>query len=137
MYSKTINLPKGRRLTRSKQMIMDYFSNHHGHFTTEKLYIEIKKQLPQLGLATVYRNLNDLVGLGVLKQLSYPGMPVAYELSNGHHAHFYCEYCHNIYDVEIPGKSIDCNRAWQGHYIKDVNIELKGICKNCTTVYFG
>ena len=137
MYTKTINLPKGRRLTRSKQMIMDYFSDHLGHITAEKLYEDIKKKLPQIGLATIYRNLNELSGLGILKRLSYPRMPVYYELFDGHHSHFYCEYCHSIYDVEMPGKKIKTNRAWQGHYIKDANVELEGICKSCMKDSFG
>lgn len=137
MYSKTINLPAGRRLTKAKQVILDYFEDNKGHTTAERLFKRVKSKLPNIGLATVYRNLNDLAESGILKQLSFPGLPTYYELADGHHTHFYCEYCHNIYDVESPGKKIETNRAWQGHYIKDANIELRGICKNCTADYFG
>jgi len=137
MYSKSINLPAGRRLTKSKRVILDYFSDNKVHVTAELLFKILKFKLPNIGLATVYRNLNDLTDSGILKQLSFPNMPLYYELADGHHAHFYCEYCHHIYDVELPDKKIETNRAWQGHYIKDANVELRGICKNCTTDYFG
>ncbi len=137
MNSQTIHLPKGKRLTRSKQVIMDYFSNHQDHITADVLFKEVKDLIPGIGLATIYRNLNDLASLGILKQLSYPNMPIYYEYADKGHSHFYCDYCHKIYDIETLDNKIEKNRALQGHYIKDVNIELRGICKNCVTDYFG
>lgn len=137
MNSGAIHFPKGKRLTKSKQVILDYFSNSEEHTTADELYKKLITQLPGICLATVYRNLNDLASLGILKQLSYPNMPVYYEYAGEAHSHFYCDYCHKIYDVEVPSNSIEANRAYHGHYIKDVNIELKGICKNCLVNYFG
>jgi Fur family transcriptional regulator, peroxide stress response regulator len=137
MYQNNIHLAAGKRLTKSKQSILDYFSNNKVHITTDELYCHLKGKLPNIGLATVYRNLNELSGLGILKQLSYPGMPVYYELLDDRHEHFYCEHCRHIYDVDLPGKTIATNQTLHGHYIKDVNVELKGICKNCMRDYFG
>lgn len=131
MNRQIIKLPPGKRLTKSKQAIVDLLVEENGHISTEELFRVLKKKLPNLGLATVYRNLNDLANLGILNQLSYPGLPLYYEYAKDKHAHFYCEYCHNIYDVEMPIKSINTSKQWQGHYIKEINIEFKGICKKC------
>lgn len=137
MDSNNIHLPEGKRLTKPKQLILDYFNNNRDHVTADGLFRKIKPLLPQIGIATVYRNLNDLASLGILKQLSYPGMPALYELADRQHAHFYCEYCHQIYDVSSLDKAIEANRAYEGHYIKEVNVELKGLCKKCMVDYFG
>jgi len=137
VIKQNIKLPPGKRLTEAKQTIVDFLYNNKGHYTAEQLHKTLQELLPNLGLATIYRNLNDLVYSGILNQLSYPGLPLQYEYSHSKHAHFYCEYCRKIYDLNIPSSNLDNIKQWEGHYIKGVNVELQGICKNCVNNYFG
>ncbi|MFH1667477.1 MAG: Fur family transcriptional regulator [Candidatus Komeilibacteria bacterium] len=132
-----INLPPGKRLTRPKQIVIDYLSSKRQHITAEQLYNSLKKDKHSIGLATVYRNLNELSEMGLVQRISYAGQPVFYEYCHEPHTHFYCEQCHSIHDIQVPDNSIDNLKYWQGHYIKEKKIELRGICERCLKEYFN
>ncbi len=132
-----INLPPGKRLTRPKQIIIDYLSAKRQHITAEQLYNTLKENQTRIGIATVYRNLNELAELGVLNRITYVGQPTHYEYWHESHAHFYCEHCHSIHDIQVPDNSIDNLKHWQGHYVKEKKIELRGICQRCLKEYFN
>ncbi|OIO47124.1 MAG: hypothetical protein AUJ28_01210 [Parcubacteria group bacterium CG1_02_37_51] len=131
-----IKLAPGKRLTRPKQIIIDYLSVKRQHITAEQLYGFLKGEQTTIGLATIYRNLNELSELGLVRRISYAGQPVFYEYCREPHAHFYCEQCHSIHDIQVPDNSIDNLKYWQGHYIKETKIELRGICEKCLKEYF-
>ena len=56
--------------SRQRNLILDIVKNTTSHPTAEWVYQEAKKELPSIGIATVYRNLNTLVELGEVRRLS-------------------------------------------------------------------
>jgi len=130
-----IKLPAGKRLTVAKQTIVDFLFNNPGHYTAEQVYKILRDQQSHLGVATVYRNLNDLVDLGILNRLSYSQLPAYYECARAKHAHFFCEHCQKIYDWDFP--SLNFGQARLGHRIKEINIELRGICQTCVQKFLS
>ena len=58
--------------------------------------------VPKLGLTTVYRTVNSLVGEGWLVPVALPGEADRYEIAGKeHHHHFRCRCCSAVYS--IPG----------------------------------
>ena len=51
----------GRRMTRQRQAIMEMLAKTDEHPTAEMVYEAVRKQLPEISLGTVYRNLQLLV----------------------------------------------------------------------------
>lgn len=84
-----------------------------------------------LNQATVYRNLKRLVSSGWLKRINHPTLGTLWELADrGHHHHFYCNVCHNVYD--LPGCALDQEKAVPaGFEIEEHEIFLSGTCKSC------
>jgi Fur family transcriptional regulator, ferric uptake regulator len=85
-----------------------------------------------LGLATVYRNVNALVGEGWLVEVQLPGEPPRYEVAGKkHHHHFVCETCGRAFEVnDCPGSMKALVPG--GFTLSRHEITLYGTCADCT-----
>lgn len=73
------------------------------HFTALELFDRLHKRYPEVGKATLYRNLPVLVESGIIEEsLLDPGGQAFYELSVGdhhrHHDHIVCTDCRRIFE---------------------------------------
>jgi Fur family ferric uptake transcriptional regulator len=70
------------------------------HFTVQELIKRLGEKFPQIGAATVYRNVPILVDVGVLKEtLTDDSGQKFYEVAgDDHHDHIVCIDCHRIFE---------------------------------------
>lgn len=90
-----------------------------------------QREVPALGLATVYRNLKALVDADEVHVVQLPGENPRYEpADSGHHHHFQCQACGRVFDVHAcPG---DLQRlAPPGFEVKGHELTLYGRCREC------
>ena len=60
-----------------------------------------QKEVPGLGLTTVYRNIRQMTADGSLVRVYYPGQPALFELPTGKFLpHFICRSCQQVYYFE-------------------------------------
>ncbi|MBC7386292.1 MAG: transcriptional repressor [Cryobacterium sp.] len=91
-----------RRLNRSeaRAKILETIVFEARHFTPQDLLAHLGKRFPEVGKATLYRNLPVLVESGILQEgpTDSEGQSF-YELSDGeHHDHIVCTDCHRIFE---------------------------------------
>jgi Fur family transcriptional regulator, ferric uptake regulator len=60
---------------------------------------EIRLRCPEVGLVTIYRTLDLLSGLGVVRRLDLGDGP-RFELAEDHHHHLICESCGRVSEFE-------------------------------------
>src|SRR5215207_4774667 len=60
---------------------------------------EIRDRCPEIGMVTVYRTLDLLAELGLVRRLDV-GERARYELAEDHHHHMICESCGDISEFE-------------------------------------
>ncbi len=92
---------------------------------------EIRVRCPEVGLVTVYRALDLLGGLGIVRRLDL-GDGARYELARDHHHHMICESCGDISEFDecpldpelLPSKSTDFE-------IRAHSLEVYGRCGAC------
>ncbi len=84
-----------------------------------------------IGIATVYRLLNQGAESGVLAEVEMPNGPTRYEPADRpHHHHFECVTCERVFDVPgCPGK-MD-RLVPQGFNLESHEILLRGRCADC------
>jgi len=90
------------------------------------------KEVPRLGIATVYRALRQLVDDGKVRQLEVPGTTPHYEPARmKHHHHFVCEACHRVFDIQgCPG---GIGKLVPPGYTADRHeIVIYGACSDCS-----
>ena len=114
-----------------REAILECLRSTTCHPSAEWVYAQLKPRIPDLSLATVYRNLKALVDDGTLAVVQLPGENPRYEpVSRRHHHHFQCRRCQRVFDVhDCPG---DLKRmAPQGFVVERHELTLYGRCADC------
>ena len=90
-----------------------------------------RREVPGLGIATVYRAVRRMQEEGTLRQVDLPGDAPRYEASGKeHHHHFHCRSCSRVYEVEAcPGEFV--MQAPPGFSVEDHELILYGRCPTC------
>ena len=115
------------RFSSQREIILQTLSNKGFHPIASEIFHEVKKTLPRISRATVYRNLECLEKEGIIEII--PGNPLRYEniRHNGKHAHFICNNCGKIEDIKLSEEK----------FLEKINgenlmINITGTCKQCS-----
>jgi Fur family peroxide stress response transcriptional regulator len=84
---------------------------------------QIHKAIPNVDYSTVFRNVEQLLKGGAIKQVLVDSKSVAYESSSESHDHFICNDCGKVESIHIPHNSIE------GRKIDDITV--RGSCTDC------
>jgi Fur family peroxide stress response transcriptional regulator len=104
-----------------------------GHPSPEEVYARVKKRIPAISLATVYKNIHLFVERGVLKEVSMHHGSLRVELNSHRHHHMVCSRCKAITDIEekdigvFPARK----RLPGGFQVERYAIDVIGICAAC------
>ena len=87
-----------------------------------------------MGIATVYRNIKDLLEEGWLVAVDLPGRATVYERSGKpHHHHFHCDQCSRVFD--LTGCLPNINRLARKRFsVARHELVLYGTCADCRGV---
>lgn len=98
----------------------------------DELHAAARNTLPRLGLATVYRTLNELTDAGRIVSVKYAGQPVRYEWAVARsHSHFICNRCKRVYDIDDPVDVPLPPRKPKGFQFQGEEVIYYGICADC------
>ena len=96
-----------KELNRSaaREKILETIVYEARHFTPSKLLLQLKRRFPEVGKATLYRNLPVLVQSGILQEgPTDPEGQVTFELcGDDHHDHILCLDCNRIFEFHDEG----------------------------------
>jgi len=119
------------RKTRQRESILETFRVSPGPLSPQEALDATKTRTPDIGIATIYRNIKAFVESGTLKTVPVPGQPDRYELAGKkHHHHFFCRACHKAFEMEGCPGSLD-SLAPEGFLAEHHEIYLYGLCKKC------
>ena len=129
---------KGYKLTPQRRAIVDTIIDNEGeHLTAEELYDKVKKNCPEIGLATVYRTILLLEEIGVVSRLQLDDGCSRYELVHSdeahRHHHLVCKKCNKVIEVEDDLLE-ELEAGIESEYkfkILDHTLKFYGICEEC------
>ena len=91
------------KYSKQRESIKNFLVTRYDHPTAETVYLNIRKEFPNLSLGTVYRNLNLLAEIGEIQKLS-PGIgPDRFDGNPAPHYHFICRHCGCVMDLTVSG----------------------------------
>ena len=93
------------RNTRQLEVVWNAVKDDKSHPTADQIYDKVRKQLPNISLGTVYRNLQKLVADEKL-QILILGRSQHFDPLVGRHQHFICELCDSVFDVIVDTEKI-------------------------------
>ena len=119
------------RNTKQKELLNKEISKMKSFFSSEDLFKIINKKDPKIGIATVYRFLNEKVK--EKKLYSYVcGKKNLYSKGKKNHCHFVCEETGKIIHFELD--NLDFLKNIQNKIPGKINsfqLEIKGVCNKC------
>lgn len=127
-------MEKQTRMTRQKRLILDILRSTKTHPTADWIYEQAKRQIPNISLGTVYRNLKVLKEMGEIMELDYGSTYSRFDGNPLNHYHFSCLECGCIFDVPLPlKKSLEAEAAaaMEGAEVDAHRLEFYGRCAAC------
>ncbi len=119
--------------SKQREIILRILTENPVHPTADTVYEMVRPVLPNISLATVYRNLNQLAENGVIRKIPALDDKAHFDHNLMPHYHFVCTKCKKVYDVpydiapDLSGRL--CDRTGMEAVAADV--VFKGICNHC------
>jgi Fur family ferric uptake transcriptional regulator len=124
---------KDQRQTRQRSAIRAAFEHADRPLSPVQVLEAAQRSEKGLGIATVYRNIKNLLEEGWLSALELPGAMTVYERSGKeHHHHFFCDQCTRVFELSGCVEKIDC-LAGRRFRVRRHELVLYGTCADCAT----
>ncbi len=92
----------GWRYTRQRAAVFEYLRSTMDHATAEQVYGGVRRHLPNISLATVYKALEALVDARLVNKLPDATGPARYDCRSEAHYHFRCLKTGKLCDLPTP-----------------------------------
>ena len=123
----------GLKITPKREAIIAFFEKKNCLLTPEEVWIPLKKDFGQLGLPSVYRNLESLVECGVLTRVHQFDNKRHYALCHAHdhhhHHHIVCVQCGKV--GEFDACRLEKVKEVDGFKVLKHFVQLEGLCAGC------
>lgn len=125
-----------QRYSKKREAILECLRSTDTHPTAEWIYEKLKPVYPDLSLATVYRNLNEMKAAGLVRSMGVVASHEHFDGSIQPHRHAVCNVCGKILDVAAEGADIPEEITRQveevtGFKISYTAVSFNGICEEC------
>ncbi len=123
------------RVTKQRKAIFAVLQGDTSHPTAEEVYLRVREQLPHISLATVYRNLKLLARQGLIREITTGDGPHRYDFQTHEHAHFHCDRCNRVYDVELDFSTrLRHELLRRGFRVRTHDLVFRGLCPACQSL---
>ena len=124
------------RMTNQREMILEELRNSNRHLSADELYEKVRRLVPRISLATIYRNLEILTELGIVAKLETGGRQKRFDYDVSGHDHIYCIICHRVDNITLQGERIPAiaPELQGGYTVTGYRLEFAGICPKCQKI---
>ncbi|HET9841177.1 MAG TPA: Fur family transcriptional regulator [Nocardioides sp.] len=124
---------KGYRLTPQRELILEAVERL-GHATPDEVLAEVRTHSTAVNASTVYRTLEVLEELGLVRHAHLSDRAPTYHSTSEHeHFHLVCRNCHRVISVDPDVLTPVSDRLAAEHdFVVDVgHLTVFGRCGNC------
>ena len=123
----------GIAVTHQRQVLYQVMRSMDGHPSPEEVHAKVKRKIPAISLATVYKNIHLFVERGVLREVSLHHGSRRLEMNEADHHHMVCSRCKAISDVDASelGLPAQRKRLPGGFLVERYAVDVIGVCSRC------
>ncbi len=125
----------GIAVTHQRQVLYEVMRGMDGHPSPEEVYARVKRKIPAISLATVYKNIHLFVESGVLREVSLHHGSRRVEMNEREHHHLVCSRCKTISDIDLEaldGARFPPQPVLPGGFrVERYSVDVIGICEKC------
>ena len=121
---------------RKRDAILHYLRSVTDHPSAEKVFTQLKAEIPDLSMGTVYRNLNLFKQQGLAMSVATVKGVERFDGNTDPHVHFICQDCDaviDLMDIEIPDSLKGVAEASSGGTVTECMLCFSGLCQDCKT----
>lgn len=130
-----------QKYSKQRELILNSLQNRCDHPTAEMLYMDLKTQMPSIGIATIYRNLLSLSQSKQIHRIVTKGNADRFDGNLIEHFHFVCNNCGCVQDIflneaeqEQIGDQMELLAKSIGGKKEYTQVMITGTCKNCMRI---
>ena len=119
---------------RKRDAILQQLRRSKEHPSAEALFQQLKAEIPDLSIGTVYRNLNLFKEQGLAISVATVKGVERFDGNTGDHVHFICNDCSAVIDLEsmnVPQALNDAAAKASGGVVTGCSLSFSGICRSC------
>ena len=124
---------EGYRLTPQRQFVLRAVEKL-GHATPDEVYAEVRSQSSAVNVSTVYRTLEVLEELGLVRHAHLSDRaPTYHSVTDHEHFHLVCRNCHTVISVgpDVVAPLAERLEREQGFVIDIGHLAVFGHCTDC------
>lgn len=121
---------------RKRNAILSYLQDKVTHPSAETIYTDLKQHIPDLSMATVYRNLTKFRQEGLVQCVATVKGVERFDANTDPHVHFICRHCDaviDLHEMQIPPQLIDQAVNVTGGKVDCCSLSFTGLCRECLT----
>ena len=129
----------GIAVTPQRLAVLAILRDRRDHPSAEKIYQEVRQQLPAISFNTVYKTLEILCQRGLVSKVNPLHEVARYDGETGRHVHLICRRCHTIVDLHWQPKAQPAlaPEALQCFRVEHQSLTLWGLCARCQELEAG
>ena len=107
------------------------------HPSAEWVYENVRTQIPDISLATVYRNLSLFKEQGLIRSLGTVNGVERFDGNTEPHVHFICTQCGGVQDppeISVPEELNSAVARSSGGRVENCQLSFTGICGECRKI---
>ena len=121
---------------RKRDAILDFLRQSKAHPSAEMIYTQLKPQIPDLAMGTVYRNLTLFKQQGLATSVATVNGVERFDGNTHPHVHFICTDCDAVIDLtqmQAPEALRTDAAQCCGGRVDDCQLSFSGVCRECLT----
>ena len=119
---------------RKRNAILSYLQGSTAHPSAETIYSDLKAEIPDLSIGTVYRNLTHFRKQGLVSSIATVNGIERFDANTEPHVHFICEGCDAVIDLhQLSTPQALCSEAEGsiGCSVSGCQLSFTGKCRDC------
>jgi Fur family peroxide stress response transcriptional regulator len=124
----------GLAATHQRRVIYETVMSLEGHPSPEMIYEAVRKRIPSISLATVYKNVRTFLASGMLREVSMHHGSIRVEPNESEHYHLVCTRCRRITDLSPESVQLQPfakKRFLRGFHVTRISVDVLGVCAFC------
>lgn len=122
---------------RKRSAILECLRSTKTHPSAEWVFRQLKPQIPDLSLGTVYRNLTLFRRQGLVASVGTVQGVERFDANTAPHVHFICTCCGKVEDlpeVRVPDRLAQEAARVSGGCVAACRLTFDGVCEDCRNV---
>lgn len=124
----------GLAATHQRQVIYQAALSLPGHPSPEAIYEAVRRKVPAISLATVYKNIRTFLDCGLLREVSLHHGSLRLDTELRPHHHLVCVKCRSIMDLEEDSLGpLQVHKLPHGFQAHRIAVDILGLCAACSS----